>query len=225
MIKYYFFQSLLIILFFHTPIIAQEYDSLAEAVYNKDIDKINILLDSGIDVNITTKEYPSTVLFIACSFKDFDDIVSYLISKGADINIKGKDGKTPLMLAASNSLESTKILLEHGANVKAKADDGMTAFLQCTFGVISNKVTTDVMDLLLKNGANVNDALSGKDTPGWTALMLASINGDYDLAKYLIIHGANVNHTSNEGITALTLAKQEKYDNIVMLLKKHGALE
>ena len=223
--KNYFLLPVMVILFFHTSIIAQKYDSLAEAVYNKNIEKINTLLESSIDINITTKEYPSTVLFIACSFNDFDDIVSFLISKGAKINIKGKDGKTPLMLAASNSLESTKILLEHGADVKIKADDGMTAFLQCTFGIISKKVTTDVMDLLLKNGANVNDALTGKDTPGWTALMLASINGDYELAKYLIIHGANVNHTSNEGITALSLAKQEKYDNIVMLLKKHGALE
>ena len=212
-------------LIFQSLIIAQDYDSLAEAVYDKDLNKINILLTNGIDINITTKDYPSTVLFIACNLKDYDDMVSFLVSKGADVNIKGKDGKTPLMLAASNSLQSTKILLDHGANIKAKGEDGMTAFLQCTFGVISKKVTTEVMDLLFKHGANVNDALAGKDTPGWTALMFASINGDYDLAKYLILHGANVNHTSNEGMTPLSLAKQEKYDNIVMLLKKHGALE
>lgn len=223
--KIHFQLSLLSILFFSALLHAQDYDNLSNAVYEKNLAKINEILDAGVNVDITTKDHPATVLYLASGFEGYEDVVSLLISRGADINFRGKDGRTPLMWAAANSLPTTKILIDNGANVMAKADDGMTAFLQCCFGILSKKVTTEALDLLLIKGANVNDALISKDASGWTALLLASINCDYDLAKYLIQHGANVNHTSDEGATALSLAKQERCDNIMMLLKKHGALE
>ena len=197
--------------------------SACKTVYEKDLNKIQEILDSGVNVDITTEDHPATVLYLASGFEGYEDVVSLLVSRGADVNFKGKDGRTPLMWAAGNSFPITKILIGNGAKINEKANDGMTAFLQCCFGILSKKVTTDVLDLLLKNGANVNDALTSKEAPDWTALLFASVNCDYELAKYLIQHGANVNHTSDEGATALSLAKQEKCDNIMMLLKKHGA--
>jgi ankyrin repeat protein len=204
---------------------SQDFDNLANSVVNKDINTLDSLLQSGIDINITEEDREATVLLIASSFKDYEDVVLHLIFKGADVNFKGKDGRTPLMWAAGNSFESTKILLENGADVNAKGNDGMTAFIQSTFGILSKKVTTDVMDLLLEHGADVNSELTGKDASGWTALLFASVNGDIDLVEYLISHGANVNHTSNEGVTALSLARQEKYKEIITLLKSKGALD
>jgi len=204
---------------------SQDFDNLANVVVNKDISTLDSLLQTGIDINITEEDRGATVLLIASSFKDYEDVVSHLISRGADVNFKGKDGRTPLMWAAGNSLETTKILLENGADVNARGNDGMTAFIQSTFGILSKKVITDVMDLLLENGADVNSELTGKDASGWTALLFASVNGDKDLVEYLILHGADVNHTSNEGVTALSLARQEKYKEIISLLKNKGALD
>lgn len=204
---------------------SQDFDKLANAVVDKDLITLDSLLQTGIDVNITEEDRGATVLLIASSFKDYEDVVSYLISSGADVNFKGKDGRTPLIWAAGNSLETTKMLLENGADVKAKGDDGMNAFIQSTFGILSKKVSTDVMDLLLENGADVNSALISKNAAGWTALLFAAINGDIELAEYLILKGADVNHTSDEGSTALSLARQEKYEALVSLLKKHGALD
>lgn len=204
---------------------AQDFDKLANAVVDKDLITLDSLLQTGIDVNITEEDRGATVLLIASSFKDYEDVVSFLISRGADVNFKGKDGRTPLIWAAGNSFESTKILLENGADVNAKGDDGMNAFIRSTFGILSKKVLTEVMDLLLENGANVNSALISKNAAGWTALHFAAVNGDYDLVKYLLSRGANVNHTSDEGSTALSLARQEKYEALVSLLKKHGALD
>jgi ankyrin repeat protein len=203
----------------------QDFDKLANAVVNKDLNALDSLLESGIDVNVTEEDRAATVLLISSSFKGYEDIVALLISRGADVNFIGKDGRTPLMWAAGTSLETTKILLENDADIKASANDGMTAFIQSSFGILSKKVTTDVMNLLLIQGADINSSLTGKEAPGWTALLFASVNGDKELVEYLITNGANVNHTSDEGTTALSLAKQEKYDDIVNLLKKHGALD
>jgi len=204
---------------------AQDFDKLANAVVDKDLITLDSLLQTGIDVNITEEDRGSTVLLIASSFKDYEDVVSFLISRGADINFRGKDGRTPLIWAAGNSLESSKMLLENGADINAKGNDGMNAFIQSTFGILSKKVSTDVMDLLLENGADVNSALISKNAAGWTALLFAAINGDTELVEYLILQGAKVNHTSDEGSTALSLAKQEKYEALVKLLKIHGALD
>jgi ankyrin repeat protein len=204
---------------------SQDFDKLANAVVNKDLNMLDSLLNAGIDINVTEEDRGATVLLIACSFKDYENVVSILISRGADVNFKGKDGRTPLMWAAGNSLETSKILLDNGADIKAKGDDGMNAFIQSAFGILSKKVDTKVMDLLIENGADVNSALSGKDAAGWTALLFASVNGNIELADYLISQGANVNHTSNEGSTALSLARQEKYETLVSLLKEHGALD
>jgi len=204
---------------------AQDFDKLADAVVNKDLVKLDSLIKSGIDVNIGNEDKGATVLLIASSFKGYEEIVQFLISNGANVNYKAKDGKTPLMLAAGTSFETTKLLIENGADVNAKAEDGMTAFIQSTFGILSKKVSTDVMDLLLEKGADVNSELSSKDAGGWTALLFATINGDKDLVKFLILHGANINHTSDDGVTALSLAKQESFTSLVKLLKKQGALE
>jgi len=204
---------------------SQDFDKLADAVVNKDLVKVDSLIKSGIDVNMADENKGATVLLIACSFKGYEKIIQFLISNGADVNYKSKDGKTPLMLAAGTSFETTKVLIENGADVNTKAEDGMTAFFHATFGVLSKKVTTGVMDLLLEYEVDINYSLTGKDAAGWTALLFATINEDKDLVKYLILHGADVNHISDDGVTTLSLAKQENFTSLVKLLKKHGALD
>ena len=46
-----------------------------------------------------------------------------------------------------------------------------TAFIQATLAVQSKKISSEVMDLLIENGADVNAALTGSDVSGWTALL------------------------------------------------------
>ena len=217
--------SYLITLFGLISIFPQQFNQLAKAVIKKDTVKIEQLLQSGIDINTQHPTSGTTVLMIASSYYYYDGIVKYLISKGANVNLKDKEGKTALLWASSNSLENAKILIANGAKVNEAANDGMTPFLQATLGVSSGKVPIEMCELLRKNGANTHAELKRQSALKWTALHYASANGDAELVKYLIKHGANVNKATGEGSSPLFLAKLGGYDEVVKILKNAGAKE
>ena len=217
----YFFSLLL---GFNT-IFPQQFNQLADAVIEKDTSKIEQLLQSGVDINTQHPTSGTTVLMIASSYYYYDDMVEFLIKKGVNVNLKDSEGKTALLWAASNSLPNAKILVANGAKVNEPANDGMTPFIQATLGFSSGKVPIEMSELLRKNGAKVNAELKRKSALGWTALHYAVTNGDAELVKYLIKHGANVNKSTGEGSSPLFLAKLGGYDDIVKILKNAGAKE
>jgi ankyrin repeat protein len=206
-------------------IFPQQFNQLADAVIKKDTIKIEHLLQSGVDINTQHPSSGTIVLMIASSYYYYDDMVAFLISKGANINLKDSEGKTALLWAASNSLENAKVLIANGAKVNEAANDGMTPFLQATLGVSSGKVPIEMCELLRKNGANINSTLKRTSAMGWNALHYAAVNGDAELIKYLIKHGANVNKATGEGSTPLFLAKLGEYDKVIKILKNAGAKE
>ena len=73
----------------------------------------------------------------------------------------------------------------------------------------------EIVDLLIKNGANVNI----QDKLGRTALMQASRNDNEKIVKLLIQYGANLNLQDTRGKTVLDYANTE----IKRLLKQAGA--
>jgi ankyrin repeat protein len=155
-----------------------------------------------------------------------DEIVELLLLNGADVNIIAThDGRTALMWAAGNSQKSVELLLEKDAKVNVKGVEGMTAFIQSVFGILYGSVTTEVCDLLLAKGADINAQLTGPDATGWTALMFACSNGKSDLVNYLLSKNADVNLKAKDGTTALSLAKKEKNDAIIKALKSKGVKE
>ncbi len=214
---------LIISLSFSTLIFPQQFELLADKVIKKDTEGIQNLLNQGMDIDVKQLSTGSTVLMLASSYFGYNDMVEYLILNGADVNVGDKNNKTSLIWAASNSLESARLLISHNADVNATADDGMTPFLQSIFGVLSGKVPIEMCELLRENGANVNSTLKGRNADGWSALHYAAMEGDTELVKHLIRYGADINKATAEGSTPLYLAKMEGYDEVITLLKKAGA--
>jgi ankyrin repeat protein len=106
-----------------------------------------------------------------------------------------------------------------GANINAKElHEGYTPLM-----IASSSEQSEMVDALLKNGADVNM----KSNIGWTALMLAVDKGYVEIVNALLKNGANVNATENEGWTALMLiAYSDQISNslkIVNTLLKNGA--
>jgi ankyrin repeat protein len=59
---------------------------------------------------------------------------------------------------------------------------------------------------------------------GWTALTIASWNGDKEMVKLLIENGADMSMKNKYGKTALMLALEGEHKEVVELLKSYGAI-
>ena len=65
--------------------------------------------------------------------------------------------------------------------------------------------------------------IEGTDGGGWTALILASVGGHYDIVALLLERNANVNAVTNSNWTPLHSAASRSNYACVELLLEHGA--
>jgi ankyrin repeat protein len=77
-----------------------------------------------------------------------------------------------------------------------------------------------VVELLLAHKALVN-----VKTKGWTPLHSAAEHDHKEVAKLLLVKGAEANTKDNDGCTPLHVAAQKGYKDIVELLRQHGGQE
>jgi ankyrin repeat protein len=79
-----------------------------------------LLLNEGADINaqLTGADATGWTALMFASSNGKSDLVKYLISKGADVHLKAKDGTTALSLAMKDKNdEIVKILKAKGANL------------------------------------------------------------------------------------------------------------
>ncbi len=99
------------------------------------------------------------------------------------MNAKDEEGYTALQIASEfYHPDIVKILLEYGADVNAKREDGFTPLLIALEG----KGNTDLVKILLANGADVN----AKNEDDKTALQIAKEKIHIDIAQLLKDAGA-----------------------------------
>lgn len=135
------------------------------------------------DMKLLSQEQLNKTLFNVCNENPIDKSkVEMLLSGGADVNAKNRDGWTALMWASwYGHKDVVSLLLANGADVNAKDSNGRTALMWASIN--GHK---DVVSLLIANGADVN----AKDKWGQTALMLASYRGHKDIVELLRKYGA-----------------------------------
>jgi len=135
-----------------------------------------------------------------------------LLQNGVDCNTRNDEGATLLMLAAgTGNLEMVKMLIESDADVDAKDTQGWTALMKAMYNNEEDRGYPDVVDTLIKAGADVETQIAYGVRP----LMLAAAYGQAAVVDLLLAAGADVRATNEGGRTALMMVKDKDYVEVI----------
>lgn len=96
---------------------ASRMDAIAQAALENNTAIIRVLVEGGADVNARKDDRSMTPLMLAIAFNHLES-VKLLVTLGARLDLKSKNGKTALALATENKKqEIVQFLRSHGASV------------------------------------------------------------------------------------------------------------
>ena len=217
-----------------------------------DLEKTRLLVDHGAEVNARSDDF-RTPLMIAARTPAGTSIVQYLLKHGANPNPNARPdtASSPLLDAATaGNAASFELLMQHGANIKADAEEIMTMAVvqkcrRCLELTVAKTMDKDVYTNALQDSAFEGDAAAMRvmldhgadpkafDVFGHTALMYAAASDDLplDAVKLLVARGADVNaksqhaNSGDTGLTVLDMAKQHGKTPVLEFLVASGAKE
>ncbi|MEK7691152.1 MAG: ankyrin repeat domain-containing protein [Bdellovibrionota bacterium] len=183
--------------------------ALFRAVEIGDFDLVDLLFFHSAKVNVRNV-HGATPLMRAVGSRDDAFLTQKLISRGAHLNCKRKDGRTALMVAIEHShLLAAARLLENDARHQSKDRHGRTAL-----SIAAENGCVAAVQLLLtpKHCTKLN----AKDKLGQTPLIWAVIGQKTDAVRALVEAGAKTNREDDFGRTAyqwaVFLGNQELQD-------------
>ena len=166
------------------------------------------------------------LIFHAVENGDTNAIAQYL-RLGSNVNTPilsypyGGNRDVPLLdvAVANGQLETVEFLLKSGANPNQPDYSGETP-LQWAIGRIKNdepvekQLQVTILKMLIKSGANPNRKDSNQY--GYTPLIRAAEFDELEIAKTLLVAGADINATNNEGATARHYAKNAEVARLLI---------
>ena len=148
-----------------------------------------------------------------------------LLRRGVEVDARGGDGSTALVLAARGlHLDVVKLLIAAGASVNIKDNRQESAYLIATSEVGDSAAALELLLLTLANGADIRSL----DSYNGTGLIRAADRGYVEIVRALLGTGIAIDHVNRLGWTALLesiiLGKGDaRHTEVVRLLAGAGA--
>jgi ankyrin repeat protein len=176
---------------------------------------IDMLIKRKADVNILNKK-GATPLYCSLLYKNNENNILTLLRGGANPNIGMCNGYPCLMEVAR--INNSKVILEEFLKYKADIHmldkDGDTILTWACLEA-KNSNNSDLIDILIKAGCNVNHRGLHSATP---LIELIAKNNPVVLVKKLLDAGADVNIPDDRGCTPLMFAVKFSTISVVSLL-------
>ena len=167
--------------------------------YYGNFKSISKLLEHSSDIIHQEDNQQRTGLHYACFHNNKEgmssDIITLLLSRGAELDKEDVNKQTPLMIAcAKGNIDGVSILLKYKADLNRK-----DVHLKSPIHYSCNSV--QLLELLIQSNANVNEI----DALGNTALFYAVLSNNIDTVSLLMSSGADVHITNNDNQPAWQL--------------------
>ncbi|MBW5397594.1 ankyrin repeat domain-containing protein, partial [Brachyspira pilosicoli] len=188
--------------------------ALMIAIANNNFDISKLLIQQGANIN-TQDEYGYTALMRAAMIGSYE-MVKFLLENGADANTKDNYGNTVLYHNIrychyeEEGLEDAKkifnLLIKYGADVNTKDNYG-GSLLNTAYSFSGLPPNREMFKVLVENGFDLESRIKGgEDYPpdyDYTPLMIAALRNDYDMVKFLVEKGANINAKTHSEYSSL----------------------
>ncbi|XP_046326546.2 ankyrin repeat domain-containing protein 50-like [Haliotis rufescens] len=204
----------------------------------------NLLVNRGADLTLD-----GNIFSLACKGSETEIVKLVLSHLSVDINVRGCDGRTPVMQAVcKGQLEMVKLLVSKGADMtlvdnfgdnilNLACDEGHTEILQYVLSqdmqAINNRGRygrtpvvwaafeghRDILELLVKKGVDLSLVSEHRNN----ILHLACCGGHVDIVKYVLSQNVvDANSRGHGGMTPAMFTAEEGHKEIYMVLVKKG---
>jgi ankyrin repeat protein len=223
--------------------------ALAQAVLMESVPLVKLLLEHGADPNSVvtgSTVYESEAPLHLAARVGGAEMMALLLDRGADINARGRNEATPLLVAARSrkSFKTLQLLLERGADSILTDTQGATPLTMAALAedpryieallarhpnpeLLAEPLVQAAHAGLRKNVERIVDAGADVNRPEKklfdTALHRAAQNDHPDVVKLLLDRGATVDSSNARGETPLMLAAGNNRTAVVRLLLERGA--
>jgi ankyrin repeat protein len=216
---------------------------LACSIKNKNLPLLTALLKAGLPVK--TEDLAGRTPLHKVALYNFCPAIPLLCRMGANIEARDNLGATPLHLCATmKSFQAAKDLIALGADVHAKSNVGNSTLMAAATAANGD---VRLVDLFIFHGADVH-ATNGRLSPlmmaaingdvdcakrllqagaavdqaedgGWQAIHWAAQWGQSAFTDFLLEQGANMDATTDDGVTPLLAAVgQNNFDHAQHLI-------
>ncbi|XP_056454783.1 SH3 and multiple ankyrin repeat domains protein 2-like [Gadus chalcogrammus] len=188
-----------------------------ECIQQLETDKVEKMLDRGLDPNYHDPENGETPLTLAVQLgAGSSSIIIALKNGGAHMDFRSQDGLTALHKAVkANNHVALKTLLDLGSSVNYKDSQSLTPLYH---SVLEGGELSCCL-LLLRFSAT----LGCSDENGWTEMHQACRYGHLKHLEQLLLFGADISSQNATGNTGLHISALHKQEPCVRLLLSIGA--
>lgn len=187
-----------------------------EHVNSNNVDKINKLINKGLDPNYHCNDTGETPLSLVTRQAKSSKALLALVNGGALIDYRNKDGSTAMHRAVvGNRYEAVKTLLDLGGSPNYRDGKGLTPLYLSVVGSTDPNIT----QLLLHERA----LIGCQDLQGWQEIHQCCRSGLVQHLEYLLYYQGDCNARNASGNTPLHVCAVNNQDGCARLLLYRGA--